>query len=221
MDTAAFANFFLAMAGAGGALIGLLFVAVSIRPERTFGAGARRERQAVATAAFTALVNAFFISTAALIPIPDAGANPGIITLLMGSLGILNTLSIGVRLIGYQLRRHRGDAQLWLRLVRAGALVVISLIVYALEVVNARALSANPHDLDPLYTICGLLLGVYGIGLTRAWELLGAPRFGISGWLNPLASEQAEQVEPEEEAPEAPSATPTTARETAKPRPVR
>ncbi len=220
MDTAAFANFFLAMAGAGGALIGLLFVAVSIRPERTFGAGARRERQAVATAAFTALVNAFFISSAALIPIPDAGANPGVITLLMGSLGIVNTLAIGVRLMGYQLRRHRGDAQLWLRLARAGALVVISLVVYTLEVVNARALAANPRNLDPLYTICGLLLGVYGIGLTRAWELLGAPRFGLSGWLNPLAGEQDEQAEPDEEAPATAGATPTptpaTARETAR-----
>jgi predicted permease len=200
MDTAAFANFFLAMAGAGGALIGLLFVAVSIHPERTFGAGARRERQAVATAAFTALVNAFFISSAALIPVPDAGANPGVITLLMGSLGILNTLSIGARLIGYQVRRIRGGAQLWLRLVRAGALVVISLVVYTLEVVNARALVANPRNLDPLYTICGLLLGVYGIGLTRAWELLGAPRFGLSGWLNPLAGEQDDQVEQDTEA---------------------
>jgi hypothetical protein len=219
MDTAAFANFFLAMAGAGGALIGLLFVAVSIHPERTFGAGARRERQAVATAAFTALVNAFFISSAALIPVPDAGANPGVITLLMGSLGILNTLSIGARLIGYQVRSFRSGAQLWLRLVRAGALVVISLVVYTLEVVNARALVANPRNLDPLYTICGLLLGVYGIGLTRAWELLGAPRFGLSGWLNPLAGEQDDQVEQDTEATEASGSAPATAREAVKPRP--
>lgn len=219
MDTSAFANFFLAMAGAGGALIGLLFVAVSIRPERTFGAGARRERQAVATAAFSALVNAFFISSAALIPIPDAGANPGVITLLMGSLGILNTLSIGARLIGYQVRRYHGASQLWLRLVRAGFLVIVSLIVYTFEVVSARALIANPRDLDPLYTICGLLLGVYGIGLTRAWELLGAPRSGITGWLNPLTEEQDEQDEEAAEA--ATGAAPATARETAKPRPGR
>jgi hypothetical protein len=221
MDTAAFANFFLAMAGAGGALIGLLFVAVSIRPERTFGAGARRERQAVAAAAFTALVNAFFISSAALIPSANAGANPGVITLLMGSLGIVNTISLGARLIGYQLRRYHGAAQLWLRLLRAGALAIISLIVYSLEVLSAQALVANPRDLDPLFTICALLLSVYGIGLTRAWELLGAPRFGLSGWLNPLAGEQDEQVEQDTEVPEASSSTSARAHEAVKPRPRR
>lgn len=31
-----------------------------------------------------------------------------------------------------------------------------------------------------------LLLAVYGIGLTRAWQLLGARRFGLMGWLSPL-----------------------------------
>lgn len=216
MDTTAFANFFLAMAGAGGALIGLLFVAVSIRPERTFGAGARRERQAVATAAFSALVNAFFISAAALIPSANAGANPGVITLLMGSLGILNTIPLGARLIGYQLRRYRGNPHLWLRLARASALAIISLIVYSLEVVSARALTANPRDLDPLYTICGTLLGVYGIGLTRAWELLGAPRSGITGWLNPLADERDDEA-----APAPPGGAAATAREAVKPRPQR
>ena len=60
MVPASFANFFLATAGAGGALIGLLFVAISISPERIFSEGAPRERQAVASGAFTALVNAFF-----------------------------------------------------------------------------------------------------------------------------------------------------------------
>ncbi len=60
MVPATFANFFLATAGAGGTLIGLLFVAVSINPERIFSEGAPKERQAVASGAFTVLVNAFF-----------------------------------------------------------------------------------------------------------------------------------------------------------------
>ncbi len=64
-----FANFFIASASAGGALVGLLFVAVSIAPEQIVAAQAPIERQAVATSAFTALMNAFFISLFALIPI--------------------------------------------------------------------------------------------------------------------------------------------------------
>ena len=40
MVPAIFTNFFIASAGAGGALIGLLFVAVSIAPENTIMEGA-------------------------------------------------------------------------------------------------------------------------------------------------------------------------------------
>jgi hypothetical protein len=29
-------------------------------------------------------------------------------------------------------------------------------------------------------------LTVYGIGLVRAWQLLGARRYGLMRWLNPL-----------------------------------
>src|SRR5258706_4933834 len=64
-----FANFFIASAGAGAALVGLLFVAVSIAPEQLVTRRAPMERQAVAGSAFTALMNAFFISLVALIPI--------------------------------------------------------------------------------------------------------------------------------------------------------
>src|SRR6266699_1229531 len=61
-----FANFFIASAGA--ALVGLLFVAVSIAPEQMVTRRAPMERPAVAGSAFTALMNAFFISLVALIP---------------------------------------------------------------------------------------------------------------------------------------------------------
>ncbi len=63
-----FANFFIASASAGAALVGLLFVAVSIAPEQMVTRRAPVERQAVAGSAFTALINAFFISLVALIP---------------------------------------------------------------------------------------------------------------------------------------------------------
>ena len=45
----AFTNFFIASTSAGAALVGLLFVAISIAPEHTVMVGAPLARQAVAT----------------------------------------------------------------------------------------------------------------------------------------------------------------------------
>jgi membrane associated rhomboid family serine protease len=62
MLPAAYIPFFAASIGASGALIGLLFIAISIAPERTVGTMATPERAAVAGAAFTARSNVFFIA---------------------------------------------------------------------------------------------------------------------------------------------------------------
>src|SRR5579863_569867 len=70
----AFANFFIASTSAGAALVGLLFVAVSFAPEQIVTSRAPVERQAVAGSAFTALINAFFISLVALIPHLNIGS---------------------------------------------------------------------------------------------------------------------------------------------------
>ena len=48
---------FVASTGIGAALVELLFVAVSIAPERTVMSGAPVDRQAVATSAYTTLLN--------------------------------------------------------------------------------------------------------------------------------------------------------------------
>jgi hypothetical protein len=132
----AFRDVFTASAGAGGALIGLLFVAVSIASDRIFGRTAAPERTAVAGSAFTALVNAFFISLAALLP----GQSLGYIVILFGVIGDLNSATVGVGLV----RCHWWDRadltalQFALRLVRALLLVVGSLAVYGYELAFGR-----------------------------------------------------------------------------------
>lgn len=179
----AFNSFFATSATAGAALVGLLFVAVSIAPHETVKAGAPIERQATSASAFSALINAFFISLAALIP----GSNLGYITLLMGIVGLISSFSLARHL----LRQWAG----WKRLVRRGFLLVASFIIYGYETYFAALILTTPAATGALYGLAGLLLGVYGIGIVRAWQLLGARRFGLlSGWLNPLD-------EPEEAAP--------------------
>jgi hypothetical protein len=175
-----FANFFLASAGAGAALIGLLFVAISIAPERTVQREAPVERRAVAGSAFTALVNAFFISLGGLIP----GASLGGIVLTMSTLALVNSARLG-----WTLRRGQPGA---LAAVRRLTLLVVSLVVYGLEWWYALQLQRAPADSSLVYTLAWLVLTVYGIGLTRAWELLGASRGGLTDWLSPLHNLEAD-----------------------------
>jgi hypothetical protein len=169
-----FANFFLASAGAGAALIGLLFVAISIAPERTVQREAPVERRAVAGSAFTALVNAFFISLGGLIP----GSSLGGIVLAMSTLALVNSARLG-----WSLRRGRAGA---LSAARRLTLLFTSLVVYGLEWWYGLQFQRAPGDPSLVYTLAWLVLAVYGIGLTRAWELLGASRGGLTGWLSPL-----------------------------------
>ena len=189
MVPASFGNYFMAMAGAGAALIGLLFVAISINPGRTFGHSAIVERQAVAASTFTALANAFFISAAGLLPGKDT---LGPTALVLAGVALINTIWLAVRLVPRMWRRSRVTRH-WRALIALLIMLAAGVFVYGEELVNAESLVRNPSDPGPVYLLATLLLVVYGIALIRAWELLGAPRTGISGWLNPLAELEVDE----------------------------
>jgi hypothetical protein len=136
----------------------------------------------VASGAFTALANAFFISSGALIP----HLNVGYVTLIMGGIGLLDSLRLGGEfLIGYW-RESLAARLRWPVALRALAFVAVSLILYGYEVILAVLLVMQPGAVAFVYTLSVILLGIYGLGLVRAWELLGAPRSSVIGWLNPL-----------------------------------
>src|ERR1700692_79271 len=84
----AMVNYFVASTGAGAALVGLIFVAISLSPKETVMVGAAPERRAVAGSSFTALLNAFFISLSAL----NTSQNIAWNLLVMSLLGLLNSL---------------------------------------------------------------------------------------------------------------------------------
>jgi hypothetical protein len=168
-----FNNFFLASSGAAAALVGLLFVAISVAPEHIVQANAPIERQAMAASSFTALLNAFFISLGALIPL-----NIGTVILLMSAIGLINS-----SFLAWNLLKERGR---WLNVVRRIFLILVSFIIYGFEFYNAILIIREPDTVGNFYVLAGLLLGVYLIGLTRAWQLLGARRYGLGGWLSPL-----------------------------------
>jgi hypothetical protein len=184
------ANYFLATAGAGAALIGLLFVAIAINPGRTLGRSAAPPRRGVASGAFTALVNAFFISTAALVPT----VNVGYLTLLLGLSGLANSIWRNTQLLRgpWRMRRpaHMRVAQ-WLLIVLGTQ--VLPVMLYGGECALAVAFLLRPSWESPVDVLTYVLLGVYGIGLIRSWELLGGTASGLS-WLNhPTAGIHAAQ----------------------------
>ena len=186
----AFTTFFVASSGAAAALLGLLFVAVSISPERTVARDAPLARQAVAASTFSAMLNAFFISLIALLPnsISNSASNAGIGAAILGTLGLLNSLRLAWMLLKEALKEWRG----WKSLVRRAFLVVAAGVIYGYELYYGGQLIAQPTDIGALYTLAGLIVAVYGVGLTRAWELLGAQRFGITGWLSVLGDHEEE-----------------------------
>jgi hypothetical protein len=197
-----FFSFFIASAGAGAALVGLLFVAVSVAPEHSVMPSAPLVRQALATSTFTALVNPFFISLCALVP----KTNIGYITLIMGGLSLFNSVLLGWKLVR--------TSHSWTAMARRATLIAVGLVLYGLECTNAISLLRDPAAANALAAVTSLVVLAYGLGLVRAWQLLGARRFGILGWLSvtrELADDEDTPASAATDAPDATSARPRRA----------
>ena len=165
MIPVAYANFLVASTQASAALLGLLFVSVSIAPERVFGGRADSGRQAQARSAFTALANVFFISFTSLIPSQPVG----LVVLTIALVALSQTLSLLLLLPGL----WRDRTGIW-----TTTLFLASGAIYGYEIAIGLRLLARPTDEGALTTLLLLLLGGYAVGLARAWELLGAPHSG-------------------------------------------
>jgi len=65
-------------------------------------------------------------------------------------------------------------------------LTVVNLSLYVYQLITAIQLLFSPAHDSLVFTLCILLMSIYGVGLLRAWELLGVQRTGLLAWLNPL-----------------------------------
>ncbi len=147
-----YASFFQAASQAAGALIGLLFVVVALRPGKIVGPNADSVERGLAASSFTGLVNAFFVSLLALIP----GNNLGVGAAIMAALSLYHTL-----------RLHLG---------RPGARHIVifaaSLLAYGFELYLGVAFVLRPHNAGLVNDLTFVLIGLFAVAISRAWQLM-------------------------------------------------
>jgi hypothetical protein len=153
-------EFMITSAGAAGAMIGLLFVAISLRSDLVFGEHASAKVKllpakvkTLAGSSFTGLVNAFSLSILAIVPSTNIGV--GMITVSLFCL--YNTISLH--------RKARGT-RVQLRVL------VLSVANYATEFAGGVTLAVRIHETWIVNGLCYVIFVSFIIALNRAWALI-------------------------------------------------
>ena len=183
-------EFFVAAAGTTGALIGLLFVAVSVFPEEGRQDTTRAQFHARSSAALLVFTNAVIISMAALVPDVSLGW-----WAMASGIGVLVFAAATARSIVGDARRPSGRGRR-LRLVSGlpGLLVIGGFEVYA----GIRLVAAvHVLDLGAIATLMYVVIGDLAYGIARAWQLLGVRDSGLFTSLRLLAGHDPSHVSDE------------------------
>jgi hypothetical protein len=181
-------DFFVACGGAAGALIGLLFVAISVSADRLSGEGARAQSHRIrASAALGAFINALSVSLFGLLP----GEKIGWTSVSVAVTGLIFIAAAGLSLV----RLHEAN----LKTARDLVFLVGLLAVFTIQLVEGLMVTINGANTGAVDTIAFLVVVCFLIGINRSWELIGGPDIGF-------ARELTQLIRPRESDPDAENA---------------
>jgi hypothetical protein len=174
----------MASAGVAGALIGLLFVAISVEQERLNAEDADQIHRVRAAAALTSFTNAFAISLFALVP--DVGLRWTALSVSLLGLFFVAGALLSIR----RARRARPVALRDALFLNALAVALLLQLYFAVRLIR------HPHNAGFANGIAILVIVCFLIGIARAWELIGAPSVGLGHELRELARARHDEHEP-------------------------
>jgi hypothetical protein len=167
-------GFFAASAGVADALIGLLFVAITVAQERLTAEDAAQAHRVRASAALTAFINALTVSLFALVPGNQVGG-AALVVSLFGLLFVIASLLSLVRVRRSQPRELRD------------ALFLVGLVItFVLQFVYGLKVIMHAHDTGSVNGIAILVIVCFLVGIGRSWELVGGPSIELRGELAAL-----------------------------------
>jgi hypothetical protein len=173
-----------AIAACAAALIGLLFVAISVAGRRRPDDRPIVVEQVRAAAAVLAFTNAIAVSLFGIVP----GTNIGYPAIVLAIGGIVFTLAGTRSIFTARLPRRYWAQQL--------AFIAALLVTFAFELESGLELLHNPRDGSAASKLCDLLIILLLIGIARAWELVGDRDTGIVASVMALAGRDSNPDDP-------------------------
>jgi hypothetical protein len=179
-------DFFTAGASVGGALIGLLFVAISVAADRLRAEADGQLHRIRAVAALTAFTNSLTVSLFALIPGQKIGGT-AVAVAAVGLTFVAAALMSLIRLRQVQWRTV-GDGLFLVGLV----VIFVYQLIEGVDVLLGRGVSGAVDTIAILVVVCFL------VGIGRSWELIGGPSIGLRKEVTALVRSHGDSPVPKE-----------------------